>query len=95
MKRRASASRANLTKDKKSLKGHTPQKGTQQTLIPFFKQTNSDGHTGKKRFAKTTDNFSKVIVIDSDCESDTNISSKHTNNNDNNNKNKVIEFVYL
>ena len=72
----------NNLKDKKPSKGHTPQKGKQQTLTDFFKQNNSDTQTGKKRFTNSVRTFSKVIVIDEDCESNSGVKS--------NNKDKVI-----
>lgn len=55
------------------LKAHSQvSKGTQQTLNGFFKPTNTQEsiNTGKKRVSNSTSSSPKVIVIDSDTESD-------------------------
>ena len=61
------------TKVTSKLKGHSHlSKGTQQTLNGFFKLTDTQEiiNTGKKRLSNSIGSCPKVIVIDSDTESD-------------------------
>ena len=61
------------TKATSKLKGHSQlSRGTQQTLNGFFKPENSQevSNTGRKRVSNSISSSPKVIVIDSDTESD-------------------------